>query len=561
LAAHNSTADAGPANADLTNHRFGIGSGPADLALIDLAMSLATAELPDDIAALRAFALACQGELKATQLVVQVKALEIEKLRFQIAKLRRMQFGRSSERITRQIEQLELQLEELETGEAEDIARMEAREPAGLIPQRTRPKRKPLPDHLPRQEVLHEPEGDGACICPACGGGMGKLGEDVTEVLDYVPGHFQVIRHVRPKYACKACDAITQAPAPAMPTPRGRATPAVLAHLLVSKYCDHLPLYRQCEIYAREGLELERSTLCDWVGQAAWLLAPVVAAIRAHIFAADKIHGDDTTVPVLAPGLGRTKTGRLWVYVRDDRPFCGTAPPAAAYFYSPDRGAVHPASHLVNFTGLLQADGYAGFEKLYVPSRTKPGPITEVACWAHTRRGFFDEWEHHKSPTAKQALDRIAAIYVVEARAALAPLPERVELRRQTAPLVDEFFTWAAATSAKLSAKSSLAGAFRYAINRREALSRFITDGRLEVDNNIAENAMRGIAIGRKNYLFAGSDTGGERASTIYTLVQTAKLNGLNPETYLRDILAKIADGHPINRIDALLPWQAESSS
>jgi transposase len=561
LAAHDSTAGTGPANADLTKHRFRIDSGPADLALIDLAMSLATAELPDDIAVLRAFVLACQGELKAAQLAVQVKALEIEKLRFQIAKLRRMQFGRSSERITRQIEQLELQLEELETGEAEDITGMEAREPAGLIPQRTKPKRKPLPDHLPRHEVLHEPAANGACICSACGGGMGKLGEDITEVLDYVPGHFQVIRHVRPKYACQACDVITQAPAPAMPTPLGRATPAMLVHLLVAKYCDHLPLYRQCEIYARERLALERSTLCDWVGQAAWLLAPVVEAIRAHVFAAEKIHGDDTTVPVLAPGLGRTKTGRLWAYVRDDRPFCGTAPPAAAYFYSPDRGAAHPVAHMAGFTGMLQADGYAGFEKLYGPARTKPGPITEVACWAHTRRGFFDEWEQHKSPTAKQALDRIGALYAVEARAAFAPMAERVERRGQAAPLVNEFFAWAEAMTAKLSAKSNLAGAFRYAINRRDALSRFITDGRLEIDNNIAENAMRSIAFGRKNYLFAGSDTGGERAAAIYTLVQTAKLNAMNPEAYLRDILAKIADGHNINKIDALLPWQGKSSS
>jgi len=524
-------------------------------------MSLATADLPEDIAALRAFALACQGELKAAQLAVQVKALEIEKLRFQIAKLRRMQFGRSSERITRQIEQLELQLEELETDQAEDIAGTNEDEPTGPIPHRTKPKRKPLPDHLPRHEVLHEPEADGACICLACGGGMGKLGEDVTEVLDYVPGHFQVIRHVRPKHACQTCDVITQALAPAMPTPRGRATPAMLAHLLVSKYCDHLPLYRQCEIYAREGLELERSTSCDWVGQAAWLLAPVVAAIRAHIFTADKIHGDDTTVPVLAPGLGRTKTGRLWVYVRDDRPFCGTAPPAAAYLYSPDRGAEHPAAHMASFTGMLQADGYAGFEKLYGPTRTKPGPITEVACWAHTRRGFFDDWEHHKSPTAKQALDRIAAIYAVEARAGFAPLAERVELRQQTAPLVKEFFFWAEATVAKLSAKSSLAGAFRYAINRREALSRFLTDGRLEVDNNIAETAMRGIALGRKNYPFAGSDSGGERAAAIYTLVQTAKLNDVNLEASLRDILAKIANGHTIKKISKLMPWHDASRS
>ena len=558
MAAHDSTTADSATNAGLTHHRFRLNSGSARQALIGLGMSLATAELPADPAALRAFALACQGELQAAQTAVQLKALEIEKLRFQIARLRRMQFGRSSERITRQIEQLELELEELETGAAEDVARAEASQPEAPARVREKPKRKPLPDHLPRQEVLHQPEGDGACICPACGGGMGKLGEDVTEVLDYVPGHFQVIRHVWPKYACRACDAITQAPAPSMPTPRGRAAPAMLAHLLVSKYCDHLPLYRQCEIYARHGLELDRSTLCDWVGQAAWLLDPIVAAIRAHVFAADKIHGDDTTVPVLEPGLGRTRTGRLWVYMRDDRPFCGAAPPAAAYFYSPDRTAARPAAHMANFTGFLQADAYAGFEKLYGPARTKPGPITEVACWAHTRRGFFEEWEHRKSPTAKEALDRIAAIYAIETRAAHVPIAERVSLRRETAPLVAAFFNWASAMTAKLSAKSSLAGAFNYAINRREALSRFITDGRLEVDNNIAENAMRCVALGRKNYLFARSNAGGDRAASIYTLLQTAKLNGVNPEAYLRDTLTKIADGHPINKVDELVPWRTE---
>jgi hypothetical protein len=334
----------------------------------------------------------------------------------------------------------------------------------------------------------------------------------------------------------------------------------MLAHLLVSKYCDHLPLYRQCEIYARQGMELDRSTLCDWVGQAAWLLDPIVAAIRAHVFAAEKIHGDDTTVPVLEPGLGRTRTGRLWVYVRDDRPFCGEGPPAAAYFYSPDRTGARPAGHLANFTGFLQADGYSGFGKLYGHDRTKPGPISEVACWAHTRRGFFDEWEHHKSATAKEALDRIGAIYAVEARAAFAPIAERVEVRREAAPLVDAFFKWADATVAKLSAKSSLAGAFGYAINRREALSRFITDGRLEIDNNIAENRMRCIALGRKNFLFAGSDTGGERAASIYTVIQTAKLNSLDPEAYLKNMLTKIADGHSICRINELLPWNVTTA-
>lgn len=346
------------------------------------------------------------------------------------------------------------------------------------------------------------------------------------------------------------------APAPAMPTPRGRATPAMLAHLLLSKYCDHLPLYRQSEIYAREGLELDHSTLGDLVGQAAWLLDPVVAKIRQHVFAAEQIHGDDTTVPVRAPGLGRTATGRLWVYVRDARLFGGPAAPTSAYFYSPDRGAEHPTARMVSFTGFLQADGYAGFERLYHPARTKPGPITEVACWAHCRRKFYDVWEATKSPVAKEALDRIAAVYAIEDKARFAPAAERVEHRRKMAPLLEKFFDWAKATVGKLSGKLELAKAFRYTIDRREALPRFVTDGRLEVDNNVAENAMRGIALGRKNYLFCGSDSGGERAAAIYTLVAPAKLNGLNSETYLRDILAKIAGGHTINRIDALMPWR-----
>jgi transposase len=527
-------------------------------------MSLATANLPSDPQALRQFALACQAELasatselKAAKLAVQIRTLEIEKLKFQIAKLRRMQFGRSSERITRQIAQLELQLEELETAEAQEDTKVEAEDLPAPASARAKPKRKPLPDHLPRQEVVHEPENDGACTCPDCGAGMAKLGEDVTEVLDYVPGRFQVIRHVRPKYACKACDAITQAPAPAMPTPRGRATPATLAHLLVSKYCDHLPLYRQSEIYARDGVDLDRSTLCDWVGQAVWLLDPIVAAIRRHVFAAEKIHGDDTTVPVLAPGLGRTKTGRLWVYVRDDRPFCGPAPPAAAYFYSPDRGGEHPAAHMATYTGFLQADGYAGFEALFDAARTNPGPITEVACWAHCRRKMFDVWESTKSPVAKEALDRVAAVYAIETKARFAPAAERVRHRAETAPLLDTFFAWLDKTVAKLSAKSTLAEAFRYTMKRREALTRFVTDGRLEVDNNIAENAMRGIALGRKNYLFAGSDTGGDRAASMYTIMQTCKLDEVNPETYFRDILTKIAEGHPISRIDELMPWRS----
>ncbi|ASG24025.1 IS66 family transposase [Nitrospirillum viridazoti] len=525
-------------------------------------MSLDTADLPSDPDALRAFALACQAELRAAKAAVRLTRLEIEKLKMHLARLRRMQFGQSSERLARQIEQFELQLEDLEGDDAQAEA-VTAPPDAASTPAaqegRGVPKRRPLPDHLPRQEVMHEPDTRTAagCTCPACGAGMSRLGEDVTEVLDYVPGRFQVLRHVRPKYACQRCDHISQAAAPNLPIPRGRPSPALLAHVLVAKYGDHLPLYRQSAIYARDGVDLDRSTLADWVGQAAWLLAPVVDGIRAHVFAADKIHGDDTPVPVLAPGTGKTRTGRLWVYVRDDRPFQGTAPPAAAYFYSPDRKGERPRDHLRGYTGFLQADGYAGFEELYEPGRTKPGPIIEVACWAHSRRKVFDVWQATASPVAKEALDRIAVVYAIEAAARGKPAEERRALRVRTRPLLDEFFTWAQSAATRLSGKSALAEAFRYILKRRAALTRFLDDGRLEADNNRAENSLRAIALGRKNWTFAGSDTGGERAASLYTLIETAKLNGLDPEAYLRDALARIADGHPINRITELMPWVA----
>ena len=527
-------------------------------------MSLASADLPIDPEALRAFALACQNELatataelQAAKLTVQQRTLEIEKLKFQLAKLRRMQFGRSSERLSRRIDQLELRIEELETGEAEAISTAAAEDRPLPVRHGAQPKRKPLPDHLARQEVVHEPEHGSGCTCPRCGGDMARLGEDVAEVLDYLPGRFRVIRHVRPKYACRHCDAITQAPAPSLPTPRGRAAPGMLAHLLVSKYLDHLPLYRQSAIYARDGLNLDRSTLSDWVGQAVWLLQPILEGIRRHVFAAEKVHGDDTPVPVLAPGLGRTRTGRLWVYVRDDRPFCGPAPPAAAYFYSPDRGGEHPAQHLAGYAGFLQADAYAGFEALYNERRGAPGKglITEVACWAHCRRKIFEVWETTKSPVAKAGLDQIALVYAIEDKARFAPPSERLAYRAATIPLLDAFFAWAETTERKLSARSALAEALRYIIKRRTALTRFATDARLEADNNLAENAIRCIALGRRNWLFAGSNTGGERAAAIYSILQTAKLNGVNPEAYLTDTLARIANGHPINRIHELMPW------
>jgi transposase len=522
-------------------------------------MSLASADLPSDPDALRAFALACQSELaeataelQAAKLAVQLRTLEIEKLKFQIAKLRRMQFGRSSERVTRQIE---LRLEELETGEVEELSKAAAENRPLPIRERSQPKRKKLPDHLPRQEVVHEPEHDGACTCPACGGAMARLGEDITEVLDYIPGRFRVIRHVRPKYACRYCDAITQAPGPALPTPRGRAAPGMLAHLLVSKYTDHLPLYRQSQIYARDGLDLDRSTLSDWVGQTA------AAADCRRDPPARVCRREDPRRRHARSGAGarpRPNPDRATrVYVRDDRPFCGPASPAAAYFYSPDRGGEHPAVHLANFRGFLQADGYSEFAALYEPRQAGPeaAAITEVACWSHCRRKIFDVWETTKSSLAKAALDQIAELYVIEDKARFAPPAERLAHRAAAIPLLDAFFAWAQAAERKLSARSALAEALRYTIKRRAALTRYATDARLEPDNNIAENAMRGIALGRRNWLFAGSHAGGKRAAAMYSILQTAKLNGVNPEAYLTDTLARIADGHPINRIAELMPW------
>lgn len=535
-------------------------------------MSLASAALPTDPDALRAFALACQqelaaasSELQAAKVGLQLRVLEIEKLKVQIARLRRMAFGRSSERLDQQIGQLELQLEELETGAAEvtgdEAAEPDVDETSAPIKRAKKPKRAPLPDHLPRETVVHEPAHDAGCTCTACGAAMGKLGEDVTEVLDYIPGRFRVIRHVRPKYACTRCDVISQAPVPNLPILRGRATPSLLAMIVVSKYLDHLPLYRQSEIYAREGVELPRSTLTDYVGQVAWLLAPIAKAIRDHVFAGEKIHGDDTPVPVLAPGFGRTRTGRLWTFVRDDRPFCGSAPPAAAYFFSPDRKAEHPAKYLADFTGFLQADAYAGFAALYDPGRKTPGKITEVGCWAHCRRKLFDVWEATQSSIAREAIDRIAAFYAIEDKARFTPPDERLRHRAGLIDLLDDFFTWAEATERKLSTKSALAEALRYAFTRRAALTRFATDARLEADNNIAENAIRGIALGRRNWLFAGSDEGGHRAATAITILQTAKLNGLNPQKYLTDVLTRITDGHQATRINELLPWAINQSA
>ena len=470
---------------------------------------------------------------------------QIEHLKLVIEKLRRAMFGKKSEKIVVQLEQLELQLEELESAQAEMEAAVEAVAPAAQV--KPRSPRKPLPEHLPREVVTHLPQGD---CCSGCGGALRKFGEDVSEQLEYIPESFKVIRHIRPKFVCSGCDRVVEAPAPSRPIERGLAGPGLLAHVLVSKFGDHLPLYRQSEIYARQGVEIERSTLAGWVGAASELLTPLLDALQKHVLGGAKLHADDTPIPVLAPGNGRTKTGRLWTYVRDDRPAGEDAAPAVWFAYSEDRKGEHPRQHLKNFKGALQADAYAGFHHLY-----GDGAIYEVACWAHARRKFHDIHAIHASPITTEALARIGALYRIEEGVRGKPADLRLSVRKTEArPLLDELRTWMEKMLRSLSTKSETAGAIRYALSRWRALTRYIDDGQLEIDNSAAERALRAVALGRKNYLFAGSDAGGDRAAAFYSLIGSAKLNGLDPELYLRTVLTQIANHH-VSRIGELLPW------
>jgi transposase len=473
----------------------------------------------------------------------------IEHLKLMVEKYRQMLFGRKSEKIVLKLEQLELELEEDEATQAEAEAIAERVSPAKDA--KPRPERKPLPEHLKREVVAHTPQRDG---CPECGGQLRHFGDDVSEQLEYVPESFKVIRHVRPKFACTGCDRVVEAPAPSRPIERGLAGPGLLAHVIVSKYADHLPLFRQSEIYARQGVVISRSTLAGWVGASSDLLSPLVEMIGRHVFAGRKLHADDTPMPVLAPGNGKTKTGRLWTYVRDDRPADEQAAPAVWFAYSEDRRGEHPRQHLKNFTGALQADAYAGFHHLYGEA------IYEAACWAHARRKFHEIHVAHASPTTTEALARIGALYAIEDEIRGKPIEIRRNVRQARAkPLLDDLRRWMEKALRSLSAKSETAGAIRYALSRWRALIRYTEDGLLEIDNSAAERALRAVALGRKNFLFAGSDCGGERAAAMYTLIGSAKLNGLDPELYLRTVLAQIAE-HPISQIHDLLPWNLAAS-
>ena len=467
---------------------------------------------------------------------------EITRLQQIIKQLQRAQFGRRSERLDPG--QLALALEELDA----DIAEIVEDRPASLIAEPLPARRKPLPEHLEREERLLDVQGDG---CAQCGGGLHAIGESVSEMLDWVPATLRVIRIRRPKYACRQCQTVAQAPAPERVIAGGMATPALLSHVLISKYCDHLPLYRQSQMFARQGVELERSTLAGWVGGACWWLDALQERLGKNILASDHLFADDTPLPVLDPGRRRTKTGRLWVYARDHRGWSGSDPPAAIYFYEPDRRAQRPKDHLKDFSGTVHVDGYAGFEQL-----TEAGDITLAACWAHTRRKFYEIAKADKSPIALEAVRRIAELYAIEAKARGITPAERLALRRaMTRPLIHAFRPWLEAQLLRIPQRGKLAEAIRYALTRWAGLTRFLEDGRVELDTNPVERAIRPVALGRKNHLFAGSDRGARRWATVCSLVETAKLNRVEPYAYLADVLQRMIDGHPANRLDELLPW------
>ena len=511
-------------------------------------MSIDPALLPDDIATLKAMLVA--ANIRTLDLNGQIAHLKLT-----IAKMQRDTHGASSEKGARLLDQMELQLDELIAAVAEGQAAASLTSPAAgsaLAESQAateKPARRALPSHLPRERVVHQ----APCACSHCGSDrLRKLGETTTETLELVPISWKVVSHVREKFSCRACEKITETPAPSHPIARGRAGPQLLAHILFSKYGAHLPLNRQSEIYANDGIDLDVSTMADWVGACSATLQPLVDEIDKHVLAAERIHADDTTVPVLA--RNQCVTGRLWTYVRDDVPFGGSAAPAALYYYSPTRGGEHPEKHLAAYSGLMQADAYSGYNRLYAKNR-KPGEIIEAACWAHGRRKFFELADLQKAPVAIEAVKRIDELFAIEREINGKPPDVRRAVRQEKSkPLVDALEAWLKTERKKLSSKAPVAKAIDYSLKRWPAFTRFLDDGRICMSNNAAERAVRGIAVGRKNWTFCGSDSGGRRAAAIYTLIETCKLNDVNPRAWLADVLARIAD-HPAKRIKDLLPW------
>ncbi|MFZ4411081.1 MAG: IS66 family transposase, partial [Paracraurococcus sp.] len=516
-------------------------------------MQTASFASPDaEIAALRALLAERDAALAERDARLLNSRLEIEKLKIQLARARREQYGHSSERLTAEIGQLEMLIGDLEEDQAQvDAATKQRSQPPQDRPCQ-RPIRKPLPEHLPRETIVHEPVLACRCGCtdPAR---LTRLGEDVTEVLEKIPARLKVIRHVRPRYACRSCETVLQAPAPDLPVERGRPGTGLLAHVVVSKYVDGLPLHRLSGILAREGVEIERQTLADWVGHTAWWLRPLAEAIGRHAMAQPVIWTDDTPIRVLAPGHGKTRQARVWVYAHDPRPWGGTGPPVAFYRYSADRKGKRPQGHLAGFRGWLQADGFAGYNALWRPQQGQPAAIQHVACWAHARRKLFEEFESTKSPIAEEGLKRIQALYAIEVEInGLSPERRHAERQARSKPMLAALQDWMEAQRRRLSGKSDLGKALQYALGRWDALARYLDDGRLSIDNNLAERLLRGIAVTRKNFLFLGSDVGGDRAAIIYTIAETAKLNGHNPEAYIATVLDRLAKGHLASNIDAL---------
>jgi transposase len=491
--------------------------------------------LPDDPETLKAMLIA--ERIRSERLVQIIKDLQ------------RHRFGSRAERLP--ADQLLLALEEVEQSEAESAAEADAASPTVLteIARKRRANRGALPTHLPRIETVIDVESK---ICSCCRGELHRIGEDVSEKLDIVPAQFRVLVVRRPKYACRACeDVIVQTPAPARLIEGGLPTEATVAHVIVSKYADHLPLYRQAQIYERQGLLLDRSTLADWVGRAAFHLRPIRERILACLRSSTKLFADETTAPVLDPGRGRTKIGQLWAYARDDRPWGGTDPPSVAYIYAPDRTASQPIAHLVGFKGVLQVDGYAGYRAV-----AQKGGVSLAFCWAHVRRRFYERAVADASPIATEALQRIALLYAVEKDIrGRGPDERRLVRQERSRPVLAELEPWLRAKLGLISQKSKLAEAIRYALSRWEGLTRLLDNGRIEIDSNTVERSIRPIALNRKNALFAGSDGGGDNWAVIATLIENCKLNGVDPYAYLADVLAKIVNGHPNSAIDDLLPW------